>query len=218
MLDIFTREGLILFLYSLPALLISLSVHEYSHAMCAYKLGDKSQKAMGRLTLQPFAHIDIFGFICIALLGFGWGKPVMIDDRNFKNKKRDNMLVAIAGPLSNLVLALIFTILFKIMYMTNLFSLYSLNVSISNSIYTMMYYAISFNVVFAIFNMIPLPPFDGSKVLFYFLPSKFKGIMYILERYSFYIILIFLISNLGSLIISPLYSFIMKLIGWFILL
>lgn len=218
MFDIFTREGLIIFLYTLPALLISLSVHEYFHAYTAYKLGDKSQKLFGRLTLQPFAHIDIFGFICIALFGFGWGKPVLVDDRNFKNRKRDNMLVALAGPLSNFVLAIIFTLIFKVLYMTNIFGLYNINEGVANSIITMMYFTISFNVIFGIFNMIPLPPFDGSKVLYYLLPDKAKKVMYFLERYSFYIILIFFITDIGSIIINPLYNILMSAISWFILL
>lgn len=85
-------------MYTLPALLFCLSVHEFAHAYTAYKLGDRTQKAMGRLTLNPFSHIDIAGFICIALFGFGWGKPVMIDDRNFKNKAAGNALTAFAGP------------------------------------------------------------------------------------------------------------------------
>ena len=101
MFDIFSKEGLISFFIMLPALLISLSIHEYAHAFVAYKLGDTSQKLRGRLTLNPFRHIDLFGFISIILLGVGWGKPVMIDDRNFKNRARGNMLTALAGPVSN---------------------------------------------------------------------------------------------------------------------
>lgn len=218
MFNIFTMEGLINFLYTLPALLISLSVHEYFHAYTAYKLGDKSQKLFGRLTLQPFAHIDLFGFISIALFGFGWGKPVLVDDRNFKNKRRDNMLVALAGPLSNLVLAIIFTLIFKIMFKTGMFGLYNVNQAVAQSLTTMMYLAISFNVIFAIFNMLPFPPFDGSKVLCYFLPSKARNFMRILERYSFYIILIFFITDIGQVLITPLYNILMGAISWFILL
>ena len=88
MFDIFTREGLIEFLYFLPALLLSLAIHEFGHAIVAYKLGDRSQKAQGRLTLSPFAHIDWFGFLSIALIGIGWGKPVMVDDRNFEKIRK----------------------------------------------------------------------------------------------------------------------------------
>ena len=114
MLDIFSRDGLIQFLYTLPALLISLSIHEYAHAWVAYKLGDINQKLRGRLTLDPFKHIDPFGFICIALFGVGWGKPVVIDDRNFKDRAKGTMLTALAGPLANMLLAIFLTVVLKI--------------------------------------------------------------------------------------------------------
>lgn len=217
MFDIFTREGLISFLYTLPALLLSLAIHEYAHAFTAYKLGDKSQKALGRLTLHPFAHIDIFGFICIALFGFGWGRPVLVDDRNFKNKARDNMLVALAGPLSNLILAIIFTLILKVLIVTGVLNT-AMSSSIVQALVEMFVLAIQFNVVFGIFNLIPLPPFDGSKILFYFLPGKSKNIMFFLERYSFYIILIFFFTGIGSVIVSPIVTFIYKLLMAFILL
>jgi Zn-dependent protease len=205
--NIFSKEGLISFLYVLPALLISLAIHEFAHAFVAYKLGDKSQKAMGRLTLDPFAHIDLFGFICIALVGFGWGKPVMVDDRNFKDKLKGNMLVSLAGPASNLVLAVIFTIVLKIIFISGISG------TLGSILTTMFVNAIVLNVVFAVFNMLPIPPFDGSKVLMYFLPYKYKDIMYTLERYSFYIIIIFLVTNLGSAIVTPIVNFIIGLLN-----
>lgn len=218
MFDIFTTEGLISFLYSLPALLISLSVHEFFHAYTAYKLGDISQKLRGRLTFYPFSHIDLFGFISIALFGFGWGKPVIVDDSKFKNRRRDNMLVSIAGPLSNLVLAIIFTLIFKIMYETNLFTLYDLNPQVGDSIFTMMYIAISFNVIFAIFNMIPIPPFDGARLLFYILPPKYEKVMFKISQYSFFIIIFLFVTGLGTKIITPIYNLLMGIISVFILL
>ena len=213
MLDIFTREGLILFLYSLPALLISLSVHEYSHAMCAYKLGDKSQKAMGRLTLQPFAHIDIFGFICIALLGFGWGKPAIINEENFKNKTKGIMLTALAGPVSNLILAILLVIILKVLLVTGL-AVPVVTSSVGGILFNMLILGIEFNVVFAVFNLIPLPPFDGSKVLYYFLPYKAKQAYASLENYSYIIILVFFVTNIGSYIITPFVNVIFKLISF----
>lgn len=218
MLDIFTREGLIVFLYSLPALLLSLSVHEYAHALVAYKLGDNTQKLRGRLTLFPLSHIDIIGFISIALFGFGWGKPVIVDDTNFKNKKRDNMLVSIAGPISNLILAIIFTALFKIFYETNLFGLANVNIDVTTNIFQMMYNIISLNIVFAIFNMIPIPPFDGARLLFYILPKKYENYYYMLYKYSFIIVIILFITNLGSVIITPVYKILMDFVSFFILL
>lgn len=217
MFDIFTREGIISFLYTLPALLFSLSIHEFAHAYTAYKLGDRSQKAMGRLTLNPFSHIDISGFICIALFGFGWGKPVMIDDRNFKNRAAGNALTAFAGPLSNLVMAVIFTIILKILLVTGVITT-AANSAVGAIILNMLILVIQFNVVFGIFNLIPIPPFDGSRILFYFLPQKGREVMYSIERYSFIIILIILITGIGSKIVSPIINFILLLLAKFILL
>ena len=212
MFNIFSREGLISFLYFLPALLISLSIHEFAHSFIAYKLGDKSQKALGRMTLNPLAHIDLWGFVCIALFGFGWGKPVIVDDRNFKNRSRDNMLVALAGPMSNILLSIVFTIILKILMVIGVVDL-AVSTTSGNVLTNMLVLSIQFNVIFGIFNMLPIPPFDGSKVLFYFLPGKYKEIMYILERYSFIIILILVFTNISSYIISPMVSGILKLLN-----
>ena len=177
----------------------------------AYKLGDRSQKALGRMTLNPLAHIDWWGFLCIVLFGFGWGKPVIVDDRNFKNRAKGNMLTALAGPMSNLLMAVLFTVILKICMMVGLVD-FAISTTSGNVITNMLVLSIQFNVIFGIFNMLPIPPFDGSKVLFYFLPQKFKGIMYTLETYSFYIILIFIITGAGGYIITPLVNLILKLL------
>lgn len=215
MLNIFTKEGLIAFLYTLPALLISLSIHEYAHAWMAYKQGDITQKIRGRLSLDPFKHIDSMGFLCIALFGVGWGKPVMIDDRNFKNRAKGTMLTALAGPVSNLLLALLFTIVLKLLIMTGVLTTVA-TTTIGGIFLTMFLYTIQFNIIFGIFNLIPLPPLDGSKVLEYFLPQKLKGIMYTLERYSFIIILVIFCTNIASYIINPAYNLILKFLYWII--
>lgn len=213
MLNIFTREGLIAFLYTLPALLISLSIHEFAHAWVAYKQGDISQKIRGRLTLDPFKHIDPIGFLCIVLCGVGWGRPVMVDDRNFKNSRKGTMLTALAGPVSNLLLAVLLTLVLKILMMVGVFDNIVAN-SISTIFLQMFLYTIEFNIVFGIFNLIPLPPLDGSKVLAYFLPQSLRGIMYTLERYSFIIILIIFCTNITSYIITPAYNAILNLLNW----
>lgn len=217
MFNIFSKEGLMSFLYTLPALLFCLSVHEFAHAYTAYKLGDRTQKAMGRLTLNPFSHIDIAGFICIALFGFGWGKPVMIDDRNFKNKAAGNALTAFAGPCSNIIMAILFTIILKILLITGVI-LPTINSVVGSIILNMLILTIQFNVVFAIFNLIPIPPFDGSRILYFFLPAKGREYMYKIEQYSFIIVLVILVTGIGSKLVSPIVNFVLGLLSKFIML
>ncbi len=217
MFDIFSREGLITFLYTLPALVLSLSIHEYAHAWVAYKLGDISQKIRGRLTLNPLAHIDPIGFIAIVLVGVGWGKPVTVDDRNFKDSRKGMMLTSLAGPASNLLLAILVTIILKLLMVFGVMNTI-INSNTGNIILNMLLYVIQFNIVFGIFNLIPLPPLDGSKVLAYFLPQKARGFMYTLERYSFIIIMIIYFTNLTSYIIAPGYNLVLKLINWILML
>lgn len=217
MFNIFSKDGLISFLYTLPALLFCLSVHEFAHAYTAYKLGDRTQKAMGRLTLNPFSHIDIAGFICIALFGFGWGKPVMIDDRNFKNKAAGNALTAFAGPFSNIIMAILFTIILKVLLITGVI-LPTINSMVGSIILNMLILTIQFNVVFAIFNLIPIPPFDGSRILYFFLPAKGREYMYKIEQYSFVIVLVILVTGIGSKLVSPIVNFVLGLLSKFIML
>ena len=199
-------------LYYLPALLIALSVHEAAHAYTAYKLGDKSQKALGRLSLSPLSHIDPIVFIFMLVFKFGWGKPVVMDDRNFKNRRKGIMLVALAGPLSNIILAFVFTIILKLLDVFGALAI-MINSNIGNILYIMLLYMIGFNVMFGVFNLIPLPPFDGAKVLTYFLPEKAKRGMDWLEQYSIWIIAILMLTDVYQLIISPAYNFIYWLIS-----
>lgn len=217
MFNIFTRDGFISMLYFLPGLLLSLAIHEFGHAYTAYKLGDKRQKVLGRLTIAPFAHIDWLGFISILFFGFGWGKPVMVDDSNFKNKNRDNMLVALAGPGFNIILAVVITLILKILLVFGLYNTL-INNNIGQTILIIIMQTISFNIIFAVFNLIPLPPFDGSKILRYFLPYKLKQLFDKLERYSFIILIILLVSDVYVYIISPAYNFIEYCLQWILYL
>lgn len=214
MFDIFTRDGFLEILYFIPALLLSLSIHEFGHSWVAYKLGDKSQKTLGRLTLSPFAHIDPMGFIFILLFRFGWGKPVMIDDRNFKNRAKGNMLVSLAGPAFNVMLAIVFTVVLKVLWVFGI-TPDTITSSVGEILYYMLNIAIQFNMVFAVFNLLPLPPFDGSKVLYYFLPYKGKQFMNSIERYSIWILIFLLWTGLYSYMILPAYmgvAFVLNLI------
>jgi Zn-dependent protease len=208
-------NDLLSFIYIIPILLLSVSIHEFFHSFIAYKLGDRSQKIQGRMTLDPFAHFDLFGFISIMLIGFGWGKPVYVDDSNFKNKNRDNMLVSLAGPLSNFLFAILLTVILKILLVTGLIVDMKGN-RIGEVILNMFVLGVQFNVIFSVFNMLPIPPFDGSKVLAYFLPYKYKEKLYSLERYSLIIILVLVISNVHLIIMNPFIAAINNILNYII--
>lgn len=216
MFDIFTKDGFISFLYILPVIVLCISIYEFSHAYVAYKLGDRSQKVNGRLTLNPLVHIDLVGFVCIALFGFGWGKPVKYDDRNFRNKALGIALASLAGPISNFVMAVLFTVILKILIITGTISSVA-SAKTGSILLTMCILAIKFNVLFGVFNLLPIPPFDGSRILSFFLPQKGKDLMYRLERYSFFLVLILLYTGVGRYLVTPLVNGILVLLNNFVI-
>ena len=152
-------------LYALPGILIGLTVHECCHALCAWKLGDNTAYDQGRITLNPLKHIDLVGFIFIVIAGFGWAKPVQFNPENLRNYRRDKALIAAAGPFSNLLLGILFGLSVKALF-------YSINNHIvSPSDFTkhllyVLYYAASINFGLLIFNLLPIPPLDGSHIVF----------------------------------------------------
>ena len=183
-------------LLSLPVILLSLSLHECCHGYVAYRLGDPTARNFGRLTLNPLKHLDPIGFICMLLFHFGWANPVPINTRNFKNPRRDMALSALAGPLSNVLLALVFGGLLRLaLWMTTAFFENDLNViwdgflsqdsmAVSGGfvvvalIVMMLYLGVVINFSYAIFNLIPVPPLDGSRIFYVFLPPKwYFGVM-----------------------------------------
>lgn len=147
-------------LYSLPGVIIGLTVHEFSHAFVADKLGDGTARAQGRLTLNPFYHIDPIGMVFILLAGFGWAKPVQFDMRNLKSPKRDRILIALAGPLSNLILGVVFLFVIKLTFDTLDFLPETLYIIL----FRMLFSISVINLGLFIFNMLPIPPLDGSHV------------------------------------------------------
>lgn len=184
------------FLLSLPIIILAISVHEIAHGFVANKLGDPTAKNMGRLTLNPAKHFDPIGFLCMVAFGFGWAKPVPISTRNFKKPRRDMAISAIAGPISNILLAFLFAGLLKIFWVIlariPLFEATELTINILSFIRILLELGIHLNITFAIFNLLPIPPLDGSKILYMFLPQKtlIKFLEY--ERYIALALLILL--------------------------
>lgn len=167
-----------------PVILLALTVHEYFHAWTAHKLGDNTAKAQGRLSLNPLVHLDIFGTIMIFIVGFGWAKPVPVDTRNFEDPRKGLLYVAIAGPLSNIGMAIIAGALLRYMFQ----DLAEPVSGLTNTIIEILYIALSINVALAVFNMIPLPPLDGSRVIFGLLPPKMAYSYSKVEPYGIFIL------------------------------
>ena len=190
-------------LISIPIFLLALSLHEAAHGFVAYKLGDSTAKLYGRLTLNPFKHFDVIGFVMLMLVGFGWAKPVPIDTRNFKKPKRDMAISAVAGPISNLLLALIFALLFKL-YSESFFSPAFEEICFSapwRLLGIFLYYGIRLNIMFAIFNLLPIPPFDGSRLLLAVLPTH---IYFKIQKYERYILIVLVILLFTGILDVPL--------------
>lgn len=184
---------------------LSIMIHECAHGYAALYMGDDTAKRRGRLTLNPIKHIDIFGLLCMILFKFGWAKPVPINPMNFKDKKKGMRLVSLAGVTANMILAVIFAILLNLTI--NIPSLYILSL--------FFLYGIQLNIGYAVFNLMPFPPLDGSKLLGTFLPRKYEYYMYKYEKYI-YIILIALIytgvlSDIMYPIINAVYGFIVNI-------
>jgi len=194
-------EDPISLLYFIPVFLITIVVHEVSHAYAAYKLGDRTAAAMGRLTLNPLRHIDPFGLIMLLIVGFGWAKPVPINPRNFKNEKSGMAISALAGPVSNILMAFAGLIIFKIIVLigknADIILLRGHDISVvTGAAGSVMIAALTFfsrfytmNIWFAVFNLLPIPPLDGSRIVNYFLPPRWSYYYSFLERYGFIILM-----------------------------
>ena len=169
------QDFLVELLLIIPSVLLALTFHECAHGFIAYKLGDPTAKYYGRLSLNPLKHIDPIGAICMIFTRFGWAKPVPIDISNFKNPKRDMALSALAGPVANIVLGFVGCFLYFISLIAIPSSVYAEQNFVFYIVFVWMqfiYYFAWLNISLAIFNLIPLPPLDGSKILYAFLPPK----------------------------------------------
>lgn len=204
--------------WTLP-IIFAITVHEVAHGWVAMKFGDRTSQMLGRLTLNPFKHIDLVGTIVVPgallMLGgfiFGWAKAIPVNPRNFKRPKHDMAWVALAGPASNIIMAIIWAVIAKVGYMV----LPSYEGVGKFMVYSGMA-GVTINLILAILNMIPIPPLDGSRILSAFLPKKFNYYYMRIEPYGFFIILGLMIAGiLGALITGPFratQAFILQLVG-----
>ena len=187
--------------FQLIILLFSVVIHEVSHGLVAERLGDPTARLAGRLTLNPIKHLDVFGsfllpiFAYIASSGtfiFGYAKPVPYNPNNLKNPKAGAGIIAAAGPISNIAIASVFALLFRL----------AVGTALSPAILQLLSFIVLINIVLAVFNLVPIPPLDGSKILFYFLPHSFYNLQIFLERYGFFILLFFIFF--GFPLITPI--------------
>lgn len=197
-------------IFYIVVLIMSVVIHEFSHGYAAYLLGDNTARLSGRLTLNPIKHLDLFGSIILPLLlivsnaGFviGWAKPVPYNPDNLSNKRWGNLFVAIAGIAANFVLVIIFGLLIRFAPM--------LGIPFDSPFYKITSIIVILNLVLILFNLIPIPPLDGSKVLFSFLPLKYRYIENFLEKWGMFLLLFFIIFLWGK--VAPLIFVIFKLV------
>lgn len=187
----------------IAGLVIGITIHEFSHALIAYRLGDPTAKLEGRLTLNPQAHLDPVGTLMLFLAGFGWGKPTPVDPYNLRNIKRDSALVAIAGATSNFILATLVSLPYLIAYHTN-----NLNPQLAN-LYIYLSPFIYVNLILAVFNLIPIHPLDGFKVLAGLLPKKWYEDFVQMENWGILILLVLLVTGTIGRILLPITSLIL---------
>jgi len=194
----------------IPVIIFALSFHEFAHGWMANRFGDQTAKLNGRLTLNPMAHLDIFGSLALYFMGFGWAKPVPVNPRNLSDPKRELLWIALAGPVSNLLLALISGILLSVLLGVGIISGHS-------NIVIVLVMSLQINLVLAIFNFLPIPPLDGSKILEGLVPYKYHNQVAKFEYYGPRVLIglillsMFTSINVFSIVISPIMNIFLKL-------
>lgn len=195
--------SLIMIIASIPALIIAAAGHEYAHAKAADLLGDPTPRMMGRLTMNPFVHLDLIGSLALILGGFGWAKPVVVNPTHFKDPRTDDMIVSIAGPMANLLMAFIAYVV-----MRSLESIHLLHNE--SSLYLVLFFIVVYNINFAILNLMPVPPLDGSHIVMNFLPLKWQIHIAQFSMVSLIILIVILNSPIASHIFVPLQQSILR--------
>lgn len=189
-------------LVSLVAIAIAISVHEFGHAYAAHLLGDDTAKSYGRMTLSPIKHIDPIGLFTLLVFKIGWAKPVPVNPNNFKNYKLGNLLVSLAGVIANVITAIIFVLINKHV------RIFSVN--------AIAYWTIIYNIGFAAFNLLPIPPLDGWGVISTFIPYKWNEYVYKYESMSSIILLIAIFTGAYSILVNPIHDVLWSIVKIFI--
>jgi Zn-dependent protease len=200
-------------------LLLAISAHEAAHAWMSYKFGDDTARLLGRITLNPVAHTDVIGTLLIPIMMFifghvggavasipliGWGKPTPVNPLRWRNKDLANVMVSIAGILANIIMATIGFVILKVLLKTG--TVYQLPESLQEPIGLFLSYLLIMNVSLAVFNLLPFPPLDGSKVLDTFLPASMRPLMDFLERYGYWILILLIYVGFFNAIITPVFN------------
>lgn len=198
------------FLFWIIALIVAITIHEFAHAWAAERLGDPTPRLMGRLTLNPLAHLDPLGTIMILVARFGWGKPVQFDPFNLRNPSRDSAIISLAGPVSNLILASFCSVFLRLLIPVHLSPLDGLVLVLLDNLIIM-------NVVLAVFNLVPIHPLDGFKIVGGILPKEYSQQWAELERYGMIFLILLILPLAGgaspiSQIISPVINFLLGIL------
>ena len=194
-------NGFVDILVSFVAIAIAISVHEFGHAYAAHLLGDDTAKMNGRMTLNPAAHVDPIGLVMLIIFKFGWAKPVPVNPNNFKNYKLGNLVVSLAGVIANVLTAIVCVFINKSVNM------YAINL--------IAYTTILYNLGFAAFNLLPIPPLDGWGVISTFIPYKYNEFIYKYESMSYVILLIALFTGVYQIILNPIHDVLWNIVRFF---
>ena len=203
----FSADAILAKIMMLPGIIMGLSFHEFAHAWMSDRLGDPTPARQGRLTLNPLAHIDWLGFLALLLVGFGWGRPVQIDPSYYKNRRRDEFLVGIAGVTMNLLLAVVLSIPVRLLARSS----HGASIVVQN-IYLILLYAVMINLVLMIFNLIPCPPLDGWGLITQIFKLDKQPWWYTVYQRGSFILLILIVTGLTGRIITPAVDFLMNIL------